>query len=120
MNQSNQSATSADKQPILTGIAASAGLAEGIVRLVNGLEDNNRFQDGDILVTRITDPTMVLMMARAAAIVCDIGGITSHPSIVSREMGIPCVVNTKEATTKLRDGQRVRVDGTKGEIYAMA
>lgn len=113
MNQPNQ-------QPILTGIAASVGLAEGAVRLVNGVEDNDRFQDGDILVTRITDPTMVLMMARAAAIICDIGGITSHPSIVSREMGIPCVVNTQNATAKLKDGQRVRVDGTKGEVYAMA
>ncbi len=107
-------------QPILTGIAASVGTAEGTVRLVNGVEDNNRFQDGDILVTRITDPTMVMMMARASAIVCDIGGITSHPSLVAREMGIPCIVNAQKATTMLKDGQRVRVDGMKGEVYAMA
>lgn len=106
-------------QPILTGVAASAGVAEGNVKIVSGAADMPRFEEGDILVTRITDPTMVMMMSRAAAIVCDIGSITSHPSIVSRELGIPCVVNTKEGTIVLKDGQRVRVDGTKGEIHAV-
>ena len=105
--------------PILKGIPASVGIAEGTVRIVHGSEDKNIFQEGDILVARITDPTMVGMMIKAAAIVCDIGGITSHPSIVSREMGIPCVVNTGNATTVLKDGMKVRVDGTKGEIYAL-
>ena len=62
---------------------------------------------------------MVIMMNRAAAIVTNHGGITSHPAIVSRELGIPCVVNTKAATTTLRDGMRVRVDGGKGEIYIL-
>jgi pyruvate,water dikinase len=104
-------------QPVLTGVAASGGVAEGNVRIVTGAADMSRFEEGDVLVTRITDPTMVMMMSRAAAIVCDIGSITSHPSIVSREMGIPCVVNTKEGTLVLKDGQRVRVDGTKGEIH---
>lgn len=103
--------------PLLKGIPASSGIAEGMVRLVHGSEDKHLFQEGDILVTRITDPTMVGMMIKAGAIICDIGGITSHPSIVSREMGIPCVVNTGNATTTLKDGMRVRVDGTKGEIY---
>lgn len=102
---------------IITGVAASAGIAKGRVRIVTGTADMPRFEEGDILVTRITDPTMVMMMSRAAAIVCDIGSITSHPSIVSRELGIPCVVNTKEGTAMLKDGQRVRVDGTKGEIH---
>jgi len=60
---------------------------------------------------------MTPLMNRAAAIVCDIGGMTSHPSIVSREMGIPCVVATKNATTLLRDGMRVIVDGDKGVVY---
>jgi len=87
------------------------------VRIVRSHADSSRFQDGDVLVTKITDPTMVAMMGRAAAIICDIGSITSHPSIVSREMGIPCVVNTQVATTTLRDGQRVRVNGSTGEVY---
>ena len=104
---------------ILKGIPSSSGIAKGTVRVVQGIQDAARFQEGDILVTRITDPTMVSMMIKASAIVCDIGGITSHPSIVSREMGIPCVVNTKEATTLLHDGMHVQVDGTKGEIYVL-
>ena len=74
---------------------------------------------GEILVTKITDPTMVAIMARAGAIVCDIGGIISHPSIVSRELGIPCVVNTKVATVKLTTGMRIKVDGASGEIFKL-
>lgn len=104
---------------LLTGIGASPGTTEGIARLFNSGDDPSSFQDGDILVTSITDPTMVTAMIKAAAIVTDIGGITSHPAILSREMGIPCVVNTKEATKKIIDGMRIRVDGQKGEIYVM-
>lgn len=103
---------------ILKGTAASVGRARGKVKIVTGIQDDNNFEEGSVLVTRITDPTMVMMMAKAAAIVCNIGGLTSHPSIVSREMGIPCVVNTKEATKVLRDGQEVIVDGGEGKIYA--
>lgn len=104
------------KKLILKGIAASSGVVQGKVRVIKGIQDAKKFNEGDILVTKITDPTMVIMMGKAAAIVCDIGGITSHPSIVSREMGIPCVVNVKEATAKLQDGMEVEVDGDKGEI----
>ena len=106
-----------DVRPLLKGVAVSRGSAEGVVRIVGGVQDSDRFHDGDILVTRITDPTMVSIMARAGAIVCDIGSITSHPSIVSREMGIPCVVNTHTATATLKEGMRVRVDGATGEIF---
>ncbi|MBU1178217.1 hypothetical protein KJ903_03270 [Patescibacteria group bacterium] len=103
----------------LKGIPASQGIAQGKVKIIKGSQDSRKFNRGDILVTRITDPTMVAMIARAGAIVCDIGGIVSHPSIVSRELGIPCVVNTKEATKKLKDGMMVKVDGDKGEIYCV-
>lgn len=106
-------------QPLLKGLGVSAGVAEGIVRVVRGIEDRDRFTEGDVLVTKITDPTMVTMMSDAAAIVCDIGGMTSHPSIISRELGIPCVVNTVKGTSVLRDGMRVRIDGTSGEIYEL-
>jgi len=102
---------------ILKGTPASVGMAEGPVRIVTGAEDTPQFQEGDVLVARITDPTMVRMMSRAAAIVCDIGSITSHPSIISRELGIPCVVSTEKATQVLKTGMRVRVDGKKGEVY---
>ncbi len=102
---------------ILKGLGTSPGRAQGKVRIVQGPKDEDRFLEGEILVTRITDPTMVLMMNRAAAIVCDIGGMTSHPSILSREMGIPCVVACKNATSKLKDGQEVTVDGKTGEVF---
>lgn len=104
-------------EPILTGTAASGGTARGKVKIVEGIKDTPSFEEGSVLVTKITDPTMVLMMAKSAAIVCDIGGITSHPSIVSREMGIPCVVNTKNGTSVLKDGQGVIVNGSEGRVY---
>jgi pyruvate,water dikinase len=104
---------------ILKGLAASAGTAEGTARLFQSGDDANTFSEGDILVTTITDPTMVHAMVKAAAIVTDIGGITSHPAILSREMGIPCVVSTKEATKIIKSGMKIMVDGTKGEIYEL-
>lgn len=104
---------------LLKGLGASRGMAQGKVRLVKDDGDEERFQQGEVLVTAITDPTMVMMMNKAAAIVCDIGGMTSHPSIVSRELGIPCVVGTKTATSTLTEGQEVIVDGTTGEVFAV-
>lgn len=103
---------------ILRGIPASPGRVEGKVKIVLPGAPLN-LEDGDILVTTITDPTMIQVILKAAAIITDIGGVTSHPAIISREMGIPCVVNTKEATSKLVNGMRVLVDGEKGEVYAL-
>lgn len=103
--------------PLLKGIGVSAGVISGPVRIVHGAKDQGAFQEGEILVTKITDPTMVLMMNKAAGIICDIGGMTSHPSIISRELGIPCVVNAKEATAVLKTGQSVTLNGTTGEIF---
>lgn len=108
-----------DKKLTLKGMAANAGIAEGKARLLFPSDDLTSFNEGDILITTLTDPTMVQAMVKAAAIVTDIGGITSHPAILSREMGIPCVVNTKEATKVIKDGMRILVDGTKGEVYAV-
>ncbi len=106
-----------NKKNIFKGIPVSSGIAQGKVKIVHGIQDSDNFQDGDILVTKITDPAMVMMMNKASAIVCDIGGITSHPSIISRELGIPCVVGTKIATKKLKNGQKIIVNGTTGEIF---
>ncbi len=101
---------------ILKGLAASSGIVEGIVKVVGGVQDIDKFHEGDILVAEITEPSMVIMMNKAAAIVTDKGGLTSHPAIVSRELGIPCVVATKKATQILKDGMKVRVNGAKGEV----
>jgi len=102
---------------LLSGIGASSGKAEGIVRIVSNNADNVLFHEEEILVTKITNPAMVSIMAKAAAIICDIGSLTSHPSIVSRELGIPCVVATKNGTTVLKNGMKVKVDGTIGKVY---
>jgi pyruvate,water dikinase len=104
---------------LLKGVGASFGKVEGRAFLFTSGENLSSFKDGDILITKITDPTMVQAMVKSSAIVTDIGGITSHPAILSREMGIPCVVNTKEATKKIKHGMHIIVDGQKGEIYAM-
>jgi len=103
---------------ILRGLGVSPGKVFGRVKIIKNPKEKNKFEKGDILVAKITDPAMVLMMAKASAIVCDIGGMNSHPSIVSREMGIPCVVATKKATQILKNNQKILVDGEKGEIYA--
>jgi len=102
---------------ILEGIAASVGQATGKVRIVESRADEPNFQDGEVLVTRLTNPTMIMMMAKASAIITDVGGMISHPAIVSREMGTPCVVATKTATEVLKTGMIVRVDGTNGKVY---
>ena len=103
---------------LLKGIGASSGTAEGTVRIISE-NATEKFDEGDILVTEMTNPAMVPMMRKAGAIICDIGGMTSHPAIVARETGIPCVVGTKIATKILKKGMRVIVDGKKGEIFAI-
>lgn len=105
---------------ILKGIAASAGVVEGLVKVVSSVKDITSFQEGDILVAEMTEPSMVIMINKAAAIVTDKGGLTSHPAIISRELGIPCVVATKTATHVLKDGMKVKVDGTKGAVYLIS
>ncbi|MFA6022688.1 MAG: phosphoenolpyruvate synthase [Candidatus Pacearchaeota archaeon] len=102
---------------LLSGLGASQGVASGTVRIIKDLTQLDRVQKGDVLVTEMTNPDMVITMQRSAAIITDEGGITSHAAIVSREMGIPAVVGTGEATKKLVDGQIVTVDGFNGKVY---
>ncbi len=102
---------------ILTGLAASPGIASGKVRIIKDLEDLPKIQKGDILVTKMTNPDMVVSMQKSAAIITDDGGLTAHAAIVSREMGIPAVVGTEKATAKLKDDEIVTVDGFSGKIY---
>ncbi|WP_194818265.1 PEP-utilizing enzyme [Nocardia sp. XZ_19_385] len=102
----------------LTGIGVCPGVVEGRVKLVLSLDDD--IEPGDILVASVTDTGHTAMFAYAAAVVTDIGGSASHAAIVAREFGIPCVVDTKTATTSLSDGQRVRVDGAAGTVTLLA
>jgi len=102
---------------ILTGLGASPGVASGKIKIILDLKDLSKIKTGDILVTKMTNPDMVVSMQKCAAIVTDDGGLTAHASIVSREMGIPAVVGTNNATTKLKEGEIITVNGTTGKIY---
>jgi len=102
---------------ILKGLGASPGTASGKIKVIKNIEDLHKIQKGDILVTGMTNPDMVVTMQKSAAIVTDEGGLTAHAAIVSREMGIPAVVGTEEATTKLKDGEIITVDGYTGRVY---
>ena len=102
---------------ILKGTPVSAGIAEGKVRIILDPSMCSKMKNGNILVTEMTNPLYMPAIKKAKAIVTDVGGLLSHAAIVSRELGIPCIVGTKKATKILKEGDRVLVDGTKGEIY---
>ena len=102
---------------ILQGQGASPGIATGKVVIVQDVKDTAHVREGDIMVTRMTNPDMVPAMRKVAAIVTDEGGMTCHAAIVSRELGTPAIVGTKKATITLRPGQLVTVDGEKGFVY---
>ncbi|KKS17662.1 MAG: Phosphoenolpyruvate synthase, partial [Candidatus Woesebacteria bacterium GW2011_GWA1_41_7] len=103
--------------PILTGAAASPGIGTGTVRILKSPKEIDKIKKGDVLVAPMTSPDYVPAMKKSAAIITDEGGQTSHAAIVSRELGIPCVVGTKEATKLLKDGQIVTVNGQSGQVF---
>jgi pyruvate,water dikinase len=107
---------SAPQTVLLRGLGGAPGSASGAARVLTSLAESASLSDGDVLVTHMTSPDWLPLMRRAAAIVTDSGGMTCHAAIVSRELGIPCVVGTGEATRKLRDGELVTVDATRGIV----
>jgi len=104
-------------EAILKGLGSSPGIASGTVRIVQTVEDLVKVQKGDVLVTRMTSPDMVVSMSRSVAIVTDEGGITCHASIVGREIGLPVIVGTQTATKTLKDGMLITVDAYNGFVY---
>ncbi|MCH2172702.1 PEP-utilizing enzyme [Myxococcota bacterium] len=98
----------------LMGLGVSPGVAEGRVRVV--LDGSGQLEPGEILVCEATDPSYAGYFLVAAGVVTDIGGAMGHGSIVAREVGIPCVVNTRDASRRLRTGDWIRIDGTTGVI----
>ena len=102
---------------LLKGETASAGVYTGSVKLVHSASELGKIQKGDILVTPMTTPDMVPAMQKAGAIVTNEGGMTCHAAIVSREMGIPCIVGTEHATEVLKDGEIVTVHASRGIVY---
>ena len=101
---------------LLHGLGAGPGTASGAVRVLASPDDSAALRPGEILVASMTSPDWVPLMRRAAAVVTDAGGMTSHAAIVSRELGIPCVVGTRDATRVLRDGMIVTVDARAGTV----
>ena len=102
---------------LITGSAASPGMAAGPVKVLQSTNELDKILKGDIMVAEMTTPDFVPAMKRAAAILTDQGGRTSHAAIVSRELGIPCIVGTSKATKTFKDGQIVTVDGSSGKVY---
>ncbi|MER3421469.1 MAG: pyruvate, water dikinase, partial [Chloroflexota bacterium] len=101
---------------VLRGIAASGGIATGRARVARTPEEGAALQPGEVLIAPFTDPGWTPLFAVAAAVVTDLGGVLSHGAIVAREYGIPAVVNTRHATTRIRTGQIVTVDGDAGTV----
>jgi len=103
-------------EELVRGLGAAPGVAAGPVRVVAALDGGAELAEDEVLVTHMTAPDWVPLMRRAAAIVTDSGGMTCHAAIVSRELGIPCVVGTADATKVLRDGEVVTVDAGAGTV----
>ncbi len=101
---------------VLTGLSVNSGVYEGPARLVDDSADFGRIKQGDVLVTRMTSPYFNVVLPMLGAIVTDRGGQLCHAAIVAREYGIPGIVGTRDATRTIKDGARIRVDGTTGEV----
>jgi len=106
-----------EKKELLRGSAASPGIGWGLVVIIRSKKEINLVKEGNILVTSMTTPDFVPAMKKVSAIVTDLGGQTSHAAIVSRELGVPCVVGTNKATQILKNKQIITVDGSKGIVY---
>jgi phosphohistidine swiveling domain-containing protein len=100
----------------IKGVVACRGRAKGVVRLLHNIHDNYFFEPGDILVTGMTSPNFIYVMKKAGAIVTDLGGTTCHAAIISRELDVPCIIGTKNATKILKDGDEVEVDADNGIV----
>jgi len=108
------------EENLLRGLAASGGVYEGVARRIHGPAEFDRIVQGDVLVTESTTEAFNILLPLLGAIVTDAGGLLSHSAIVAREYGIPGVVGTRDATDRIPDGSRVRVNGDAGEVTVLA
>ena len=108
----------AEAEVLAEGLGAGPGVGAGRARFVTDLGEGARLEDGDVLLAHMTSPDWVPLMRRASAIVTDSGGTTCHAAIVSRELGIPCVVGTGDATAVISDGTEVTVDAARGVVFS--
>ena len=103
----------------VSGIGGSPGIVEGIARVVLNENQFDEVRAGDILVCHMTNPAWVVLFTKIAGLVTNAGGLTGHPAVLSREFGIPAVVGTQDATTRIRTGDRIRVDGGSGSVEVL-
>lgn len=103
---------------LVSGTPASAGSHTGTVRVIRGEDEFDQVQASDVVVCRVTSPAWSIVFPTMGALVTDVGGVLSHPAIIAREFGVPCVVGTGNATSALTTGQRVTVDGSTGVVRA--
>jgi len=115
----DEGGTIARTDDIVTGLAGASGVAEGVAHVISQVEDAGQLEDGEILVTTVTNIGWTPIFPRAAAVVTDVGAPLSHAAIVARELGIPAVVGCGNATTRLHSGDRIRVDGGKGTVEVL-
>ncbi|MCX8026418.1 MAG: phosphoenolpyruvate synthase [Thermodesulfovibrionales bacterium] len=106
-----------EKDVIVRGLGVSPGIGSGKAKIILNVKDISRLEKGEVLVTEMTTPDWVPAMKKASAIVTNLGGKTCHAAIVSRELGVPCIVGSKNATEVIPDGQIVTVDGKKGIVF---
>ena len=99
----------------MCGVAVSSGTVEGRARIILSVDDV-KLEKGDILVTRFTDPSWTPLFVTIKGLVTEVGGFTTHSAIITREYGLPGVVGVENATKLIKDGQRIRVNGTDGYV----
>ena len=103
----------------LVGLAVSGGIVEGRARVVRNIAEAD-LEPGDILVTAYTDPSWTPLFVAIAGVVTEVGGMMTHGAVIAREYGLPAVVGVQRATERIRDGQRIRLDGTDGYVLVLA
>jgi pyruvate,water dikinase len=114
------SAAPAAPDGTVSGFPGASGVVEGVVRVLRSADEGDRLQPGEILVTTVTNIGWTPLFPRAAAVVTDVGAPLSHAAIVARELGVPAVVGCGNATSVLRTGDRVRVDGGRGTVEVLS
>jgi len=116
VNQLYKFFNSAKKIEQFSGTVASRGKVVGRAKVVNNLKEFSKFKKGDILVTPMTSPDFVVIMKKAKAIVTDEGGLSCHAAIISRELGVPCIIGTKVATKVIKDNDKLEIDANRGIV----
>ena len=99
----------------IAGLAGASGVIEGRARVILNMEDAD-LEDGDILVTSFTDPSWTPLFVSIKGLVTEVGGLMTHGAVIAREYGLPAVVGVENATKLIKDGQRIRVNGTEGYV----